>query len=151
MMKCGWSARRVARQLGSSNCVLRKCWNQWFREISFTRKPSSGRSRQTSPREDRQILPRAISQQDNSRSHTVKVSQDCLRNVTTLPWPTRSPNEHSWDYLGRRVGHPTSLNEIEARLQQIWNEMSQDIIQNLYASMPDRIALCIRARSSTGY
>ncbi|GFT76833.1 transposable element Tcb2 transposase [Trichonephila clavipes] len=56
MMKCGWSARRVARQLGRSDCVLRKCWNQWFREISFTRRPSSGRSRQTSPREDRQIV-----------------------------------------------------------------------------------------------
>ncbi|GFT46023.1 transposable element Tcb2 transposase [Trichonephila clavipes] len=101
-------------------------------------------------------LPRAISQQDNSRSHTVKVSQDCLRNVITLPWPARSPIlssiEHSWDYLGRQVGHPTSLNELEARLQQIWNEMSQDITQNLYASMPDHIALRIRARgSSTGY
>ncbi|GFV58780.1 transposable element Tcb2 transposase [Trichonephila clavipes] len=43
-------------------------------------------------------------------------------------------------YLGRRIGHPTSLNELEARLQQIWNEMSQDIIQNLYASIPDRMA-----------
>ncbi|GFW53462.1 RNA-directed DNA polymerase from mobile element jockey [Trichonephila clavipes] len=37
-------------------------------------------------------------------------------------------------YLGRKVGHPTSLNELEARLQQIWNEMSQEIIQNFYAS-----------------
>ncbi|GFW95876.1 transposable element Tcb2 transposase [Trichonephila clavipes] len=46
----------------------------------------------------------------------------------------------------------TSLNELGARLQQISNEMCQDIIQNLYASMPDHIALCIRARGgSTGY
>ncbi|GFU08431.1 transposable element Tcb2 transposase [Trichonephila clavipes] len=59
--------------------------------------------------------------------------------------------EHIWDHLGWRVGHPTSLKELEARLQQIWNEMSQDIIQNLYASMPDRIASRIRARGgSTG-
>ncbi|GFX15931.1 uncharacterized protein TNCV_522381 [Trichonephila clavipes] len=36
--------------------------------------------------------------------------------------------------------------------KQIWNEMSQDIIQNLYASMPDGIASCIRARGgSTGH
>ncbi|GFU13430.1 uncharacterized protein TNCV_937431 [Trichonephila clavipes] len=57
----------------------------------------------------------------------------CLRTVTTLPWPARfpdlSPIEHIWDHLGRRVGHPTSLNELEARLQQIWNEASQDIVQ----------------------
>ncbi|GFS85062.1 transposable element Tcb1 transposase [Trichonephila clavipes] len=73
-----------------------------------------------------------------------RVSQDGLRNVTTLSFPARSPDlsaiEHIWDYLGWRVGHPTSLNELEASLQQIWNEISQDIIQNLYTSMPDRIA-----------
>ncbi|GFU18071.1 transposable element Tcb1 transposase [Trichonephila clavipes] len=70
--------------------------------------------------------------------------------VTTVSLPARSPDlspiEYIWDPLGRRVGHPTTLNELKARLQQIWNEISQDIIQNLYASMPDRIALCIRAR-----
>ncbi|GFU75635.1 transposable element Tcb1 transposase [Trichonephila clavipes] len=103
-----------------------------------------------------QRLPGAIFQQDNGRPHTARVSQDCLHTVTTLHWSARSPDlspiEHIWDHLGWRVGHPTSLNELEARLQHIWNEMSQDIIQNLYASIPDRIASCIRARrGSTGY
>ncbi|GFU98893.1 transposable element Tcb1 transposase [Trichonephila clavipes] len=103
-----------------------------------------------------QRLPGAIFQQANARPHAARVSQDCFRTMTTLPWPARSPDlspiEHIWDHLGRRVGHPTSLNELEARLQQIWNQMSQDIIQNLYASMPDRIASCIRARGgSIGY
>ncbi|GFX82960.1 transposable element Tcb2 transposase [Trichonephila clavipes] len=76
--------------------------------------------------------------------HTARVSQDCLRTVTTLSTDL-SPIEYIWDHLGRRVGHPTSFIELEARLQQIWNEMSQDIIQNLYASMPDRIASCLCA------
>ncbi|GFV17626.1 transposable element Tcb1 transposase [Trichonephila clavipes] len=97
--------------------------------------------------------PRASFQQDDARSHTARVSQDCLRTATIFPWSSRSPDlsaiEHIWDHLGRRVGHLTSLNELEARLQQIWNEMSQDIIQNLYASMPDRIASCIRARGGS--
>ncbi|GFY06278.1 transposable element Tcb2 transposase [Trichonephila clavipes] len=48
MMKAGWSARRVARQLGLSDCIVRWCWNQWIREMSFTRRPGSGRPRQTS-------------------------------------------------------------------------------------------------------
>ncbi|GFW73879.1 transposable element Tcb1 transposase [Trichonephila clavipes] len=63
-----------------------------------------------------------------------------------------SPIEHMWDHLGRRVGHATSLNdELEARLQQIWNEMSQDIIQNVYALLPYRIASWMDARNgSTG-
>ncbi|GFW79328.1 transposable element Tcb2 transposase [Trichonephila clavipes] len=87
---------------------------------------------------------------------TSRVSQDCLRTITTLPWPARSPDlspiEYIWCHLGWRVGHPTNLNEVEARLQQIWNEMSQDIIKNLYTSMADRITSCIRALgASTGY
>ncbi|GFT47418.1 transposable element Tcb2 transposase [Trichonephila clavipes] len=48
-------ARQVARQLGHSGCVVRKCWDQWIREMSFTRRPGSGRLRQTSRREDRHI------------------------------------------------------------------------------------------------
>ncbi|GFV96805.1 transposable element Tcb2 transposase [Trichonephila clavipes] len=51
-----------------------------------------------------QRLPGAIFQQDNARPHTARVSQDCLRTVTTLPWPARSPYlspiEHIWDHLG---------------------------------------------------
>ncbi|GFV37360.1 transposable element Tcb2 transposase [Trichonephila clavipes] len=268
MMEAGWSARRVARQLGRYDCVVRRCWDQWIREMSFTRKPGPERPRQTStgstftvssrtierglaeghlgsrfplrvlpltpthrrlrlewcrargnwtaaewnqvvlsdesrfnlssddnlvrvwrPRGERlnpafalqlhtaptaaqryvhdilqphvllliQRLPGTIFQQHNAQPHVARVSQDCLLTVTTFPWPVRSPDftpiEHIWDHLGRRrVGHHTSLNELEARLQQKWNEMSQDIIQNLYASMPDRIASCIRARGgSTGY
>ncbi|GFX42076.1 transposable element Tcb1 transposase [Trichonephila clavipes] len=98
-----------------------------------------------------QRLPRAIFHDSHG-----KVSKDFLHTVITLPWPARSPDlspiKRIWDHLGWRVGHPMSLNELEARLQQIWNEMTQDIIQYLYASMPDRIASCIRARGgSTGY
>ncbi|GFY18635.1 transposable element Tcb2 transposase [Trichonephila clavipes] len=91
----------------------------------------------------KQQLPGAIFQQNNARSHTARVLQDCLRIVTAIPLLARSPYlspiEHFWDYLEWRVGHPTSLNELEARLQQIWNEMSQDVMQNLYVSTPDRI------------
>ncbi|GFV01602.1 transposable element Tcb2 transposase [Trichonephila clavipes] len=42
---------------------------------------------------------------NNARSLMARVSQDCLRTVTTLPWPGRSPDlspiEHIWDHLGR--------------------------------------------------
>ncbi|GFW74608.1 transposable element Tcb2 transposase [Trichonephila clavipes] len=34
-----------------------------------------------------QQLPGAIFQQYNARPHTTRVYQDCLRTVTTLPWP----------------------------------------------------------------
>ncbi|GFS79630.1 transposable element Tcb2 transposase [Trichonephila clavipes] len=84
-----------------------------------------------------QWLPGSIFQQDNARLPTAMMSQYCLSTFTTLPSPALSsdlsPIEHIWDHLGWRVGYPTNLNELEARLQQVWNEMSQDIIQNLYA------------------
>ncbi|GFX91607.1 transposable element Tcb2 transposase [Trichonephila clavipes] len=43
MMETGWSARRVACQLGRFDCILRRCWDQWIQEMSFTQKPGSGR------------------------------------------------------------------------------------------------------------
>ncbi|GFU50983.1 uncharacterized protein TNCV_4461761 [Trichonephila clavipes] len=49
-MEAGWSARRVARQLGCSDCVVRRCWDQWIREMSFTRRPGSGYPRLISSR-----------------------------------------------------------------------------------------------------
>ncbi|GFY08926.1 transposable element Tcb2 transposase [Trichonephila clavipes] len=56
-MEAGWSARREARQLGRSDCVVRRCWDLWIREMLFTQRPGSGRPRQTSRREDRYIAP----------------------------------------------------------------------------------------------
>ncbi|GFV95302.1 transposable element Tcb2 transposase [Trichonephila clavipes] len=222
-MEAGWSARRVARQLGHSYCIVRGCWHQWIREMSFTRRLGSGSPRQTSRREDHHIVRNAsvqptvssaaiqaqrclargnwtaadrvvfsdesrlnlssddnrvrvwrsggerlnpaivlkrhtaptagvmvwgatayntrslsslvltrgtmtaqryvydilqphvlplmqqllgaISQQENARPHTARVSQDSLRTLTTLPWiapsPDLSPIEHIWDPLGR--------------------------------------------------
>ncbi|GFT82678.1 transposable element Tcb1 transposase [Trichonephila clavipes] len=100
-----------------------------------------------------QRLPGALFQQDTAWPYTARVSQDYLRTVITLPWPARipdlSPIEHIWDPLGRLVGNLTSLNELEARLQQTWDEMSQDILQNLFASTPDYNACFIRARGDS--
>ncbi|GFX18592.1 transposable element Tcb2 transposase [Trichonephila clavipes] len=39
-----------------------------------------------------QRLPGTIFQQDNGRSHTARVLEDCLRTGTTFPWPVRSPD-----------------------------------------------------------
>ncbi|GFS98221.1 transposable element Tcb2 transposase [Trichonephila clavipes] len=38
-----------------------------------------------------QRLTGIIFQQDNATPHTTRVSQDCLRPVTTFPWPARFP------------------------------------------------------------
>ncbi|GFV90654.1 transposable element Tcb2 transposase [Trichonephila clavipes] len=38
-MEAGRLATPVAHQLGRSDCVVRRCWDQWIREMSFTRRP----------------------------------------------------------------------------------------------------------------
>ncbi|GFX22654.1 transposable element Tcb2 transposase [Trichonephila clavipes] len=233
MMEAGWSARRVARLLGRSDCVVKKygtsgskrChlhedqaqdaldrpviektatlnwttaeWNQvdFSEESRFDLSSDGNRIRVWRPRGERfnpalalqrthhstsdvmvwgaiayntrsllvlirgtmtaqryvhdilqpdvlpllQWLPGAIFQQDIDEPHTARVSQDYLHTVTTLSWPFRSadlsPLEDIWDHLRPLVVFPTSLNKLEARLQKIWNEVSQDIIQNLYATL----------------
>ncbi|GFX33687.1 transposable element Tcb2 transposase [Trichonephila clavipes] len=39
-----------------------------------------------------QQFPGAIFQRDNARHDTGRISQHCLRTITTLTWPARSPN-----------------------------------------------------------
>ncbi|GFU88678.1 hypothetical protein TNCV_4443551 [Trichonephila clavipes] len=41
MMEAGCSARRVARQLGHSDCVVRRCSDQYLQDMLFTRGPGS--------------------------------------------------------------------------------------------------------------
>ncbi|GFY22837.1 transposable element Tcb1 transposase [Trichonephila clavipes] len=99
-----------------------------------------------------QQLPGAIFKQDNARRHTkgvTRLSPHCYNPSLACPISRFVSNRA---YMGRQVGHATGLNELEAKLQQVWNEMFQNVIQDLYASMLDHIASCIRPRwSSTGY
>ncbi|GFT93146.1 transposable element Tcb2 transposase [Trichonephila clavipes] len=47
---------------GHFDSVVRRCWDQWIREMSFKQRPGSGRPRQTSRREDRNIVRNALLQ-----------------------------------------------------------------------------------------
>ncbi|GFU69930.1 hypothetical protein TNCV_3348551 [Trichonephila clavipes] len=50
------SAPRVTRHLGCSDFTIRRCWNQWTREMSATGQLSLGCSQQSNNREDRHII-----------------------------------------------------------------------------------------------
>ncbi|GFS78110.1 putative transposable element [Trichonephila clavipes] len=51
-----------------------------------------------------QRLPGAIFQQDNARPHTARISQICIRAVTNLPWPARSPDLSPIEHIGNHLG-----------------------------------------------
>ncbi|GFV35776.1 uncharacterized protein TNCV_913661 [Trichonephila clavipes] len=76
MKEAGWPARRVARQLGHSDCAVRRCWDQRIREIAFTRRPGSGHPRQTSRRETRHIV-RNAHVQPTASSATIQAQVWC--------------------------------------------------------------------------
>ncbi|GFX03831.1 transposable element Tcb2 transposase [Trichonephila clavipes] len=60
MMEARWTAWRVIRQAIHSYLTVRRCWDQWTEETSFTDQPSPGRPRQTSVREDHHIIRHAM-------------------------------------------------------------------------------------------
>ncbi|GFT46574.1 transposable element Tcb2 transposase [Trichonephila clavipes] len=86
MNDVGWLARRVARQLGRSVCVARRCWYQWIREMSFTRRPRSGRTRQTSRREDHHIVRNARVQPACSSAAIQTLWWHAQGNWTAAEW-----------------------------------------------------------------
>ncbi|PRD37051.1 UNVERIFIED_CONTAM: Transposable element Tcb1 transposase [Trichonephila clavipes] len=71
-----------------------------------------------------------------------------------LPWPAYSPDmspiEHVCDLFGRRLTRDpcpaASKDELLLRIQAIWNSLPQADIQNLFDSMPRRIAAFIAVR-----
>ncbi|GFU16362.1 transposable element Tcb1 transposase [Trichonephila clavipes] len=116
MIEAGWTAKRVSRQLGRSDCVRLRAERLnpsfalhrhtvptafvivWDVITYNTRLPLLFiRGTMTVQRYVHDILqqyvlplmqrlPRAIVQKDNDRRHTPRVSQACLHNDTTLPW-----------------------------------------------------------------
>ncbi|GFU19129.1 transposable element Tcb2 transposase [Trichonephila clavipes] len=61
-----------------------------------------------------------------------------------------SPIEHVWDIVGGRLAHDlrpvVSTDELWLRIQTVWNTLPQADIQNLFNSMPRRVATLIAAR-----
>ncbi|GFT06549.1 transposable element Tc1 transposase [Trichonephila clavipes] len=103
-----------------------------------------------------QGLPEAVFQQDNAHPHLAKTVKSYLdsQQVQLLPWPAYSPDmspiEHVWDIVGRRLTRDirpvASTDELWLRIQTIWNTLPQADIQNLFNSMPRRVAAFIATR-----
>ncbi|GFV57565.1 transposable element Tcb1 transposase [Trichonephila clavipes] len=64
--------------------------------------------------------------------------------------PDMSPIEHVWDLVIRRLARDprpaASKDKLLLRIQAIWNSLPKADIQNMFDSMPRRIAALIVAR-----
>ena len=71
--------------------------------------------------------------------------------ISCLPWPAQSPDlnpiEHVWDYLERKVRarqrKPKNRDELVTALQEEWNKIDTQYLENLVQSMPRRVKAVI--------
>lgn len=92
-----------------------------------------------------------IFQQDNASVHTsAKVRKFFKTNkINVLEWPSNSPDlniiEHVWAYIKRQLDNyeepPKNLDELWEHVQQIWETMPYNFIQELYESIPRQIEM----------
>ncbi|GFX50610.1 hypothetical protein TNCV_2721971 [Trichonephila clavipes] len=92
----------------------------------------------------------AVFQNDNAHLHVASTIRDfcSAQYMHLLSWPAysldMSPIEHVWDLVGWRLDRDsrTAVSKVELTLctQVIWNSLPQADIENLFDSMPLRIA-----------
>ncbi|EFA12395.1 Transposable element Tcb1 transposase-like Protein [Tribolium castaneum] len=93
---------------------------------------------------------------NNARPHAAVIVRNFLQavGIEAVEWSSRSPDlnpiEHLWDIPGRQIRQRRrqvlTLQDLRAALQEDWENLPQEAIQNLFQSMPRRLATVIRAR-----
>ncbi|GFU90452.1 transposable element Tcb2 transposase [Trichonephila clavipes] len=90
-----------------------------------------------------------VFQDDNARPHRARLVENMLEaeTIQRMEWPAFSPDlnpiEHVWDMLGRRIAArprpPATVRDLEIALLEEWNSIPQSLIDNLIASMANRL------------
>ena len=100
-------------------------------------------------------------QQDNATPHTAGATKSLLRelfghvitNDSHPPWPPRSPDLSSCDFflwgatkdkLYKPPNAPTTLLQLEQRIEQLISEITVDQLHSVFDSFVERCELCVR-------
>ena len=102
-----------------------------------------------------------VFQQDNARPHIARTSMRFLEEerIPTLPWPPRSPDlspiEKVWDWMGIHIQNlpqpPSTLDELRHAVEDAWDAVPLEYINNQIDSIPRRLQECIRLRGGPTY
>lgn len=95
-----------------------------------------------------------ILQQDNARPHIAKTTKKFLADngVEVIQWPACSPDlnpiENLWQIIKHRLEKKEKKNvgEWKVAIEEIWEEISHDLLESLINDMPKRIKECIEGR-----
>ncbi len=97
-----------------------------------------------------------IFQHDNDPKHTAKSVKEWLneQEFKVLTWPPQSPDlnpiEHAWAYLKQQLNKydkpPNGMRQLWERIQEEWEKISLEYINNLFNSMPSRMRAVIKAK-----
>ncbi|GFU36393.1 transposable element Tcb2 transposase [Trichonephila clavipes] len=128
----GFSYRAIGARVQRNSSAVMRIWKQWTDEHRTTRKTGSGRRKD----HDSRIRVRYYA------------GERCLPECVIERHSDLTPRVmHAWDLAGRRLTREprpaTSKDELLLRIQAIWNSLPQADIQNLFDSMPRRIAALI--------
>ena len=119
--------------------------------------PTLKRKRKDEPIYQRKVMKnmsKAIFEQDGPPAHTSKRTQEwCLKKLKGFwpkeVWPANSPDlnpiENLWAILQSQLDSmPLATNEesLKNNLKLGWSQITEDILGNLIASMPNRIKSC---------
>lgn len=94
-------------------------------------------------------------QQDNDPKHTSRVAQNYFveNNIQTLEWPAQSPDinpiENLWNYLDdkiNRLKYGSKKMDFYKACLNAWNDIPNDLLQNLVKSIPKRLQDIIAAK-----
>ena len=101
----------------------------------------------------------AVFQQDNCRCHIARSTLQWLeaRNIQIMTWPANSPDlnpiENLWGVLVRRVyvgGRQfNSVDELKISVIRCWEELGENVLENLISSMPERVYQVIYAHGGS--
>nr|CAH7750837.1 unnamed protein product [Callosobruchus chinensis] len=93
---------------------------------------------------------------DNARPHRIRAVQQALENgnIARLELPAMSPDmnpiEHVWDYVSRAIFNrnnpPRSTQELIVAATEEWDNILQEVINNLIIGMHRRVDALIRSR-----
>jgi hypothetical protein len=94
-----------------------------------------------------------VFQQDNAACHTAATTTRFFaeHNIEVIPWPAQSPDlapiENLWGYLQQRLDAREihSMNELWEAAQEEWQNIPQQVFNNVIASMPRRMQMTVDA------